>query len=418
MALVTCCPKCASEYEVTTDQLKLHDGLVRCGQCSHVFDGFACLKNALPTLTRKVPADTAPLGLPESTPVLKVLAESGEIAQPQADKPESSLASWATPPTPPIPEIPLTPPTATPTPAAPAAPTSSLASDVAPKPSLPSQDGPFVPSVDRQQAATYPALGRQEPRLRNLETKTAGVSQEPVEPSLGQLDETTWQPDPREPSLGGIMSRSESPSAVKADANVQPKVQLFGEARVKGDDPSAFGRTVPEFLEDDDEVSAGASVMWLVGAFVLVIALIVQTLVVFRNDIVAAAPSLRPLLVQLCQTLSCDVSYVRQIDRIFIVGSSLQQAPDTQVGANQRAYVLRLTLQNRSAYPQPWPALMLTLTDASGTAVIKKALLPSVFLPPELLEGPMASRQEVGLDVPLTVDGLNISGYELERFFP
>jgi len=62
--------------------------------------------------------------------------------------------------------------------------------------------------------------------------------------------------------------------------------------------------------------------------------------------------------------------------------------------------------------------LMLDLTDASGTAVIKRALLPSEFLPPDLLDGPMQARQELALEIPLTVNGLSVSGYELERFFP
>jgi hypothetical protein len=198
----------------------------------------------------------------------------------------------------------------------------------------------------------------------------------------------------------------------------EPPVSVMGESRLKGDDPSAFGRRVPEFLEDQESEPEGRSVLWIVGSILLALVLIVQSLVVFRNDIVATVPNLRGLLVQLCQPLACDVSYVRQIDRIFIVGSSLQQASDGPATGNQRAYVLRLTLQNRAAYEQPWPALMLTLTDASGTPVIKKALMPSEFLPPSLLEGPLAPRQEVALDIPVTVQGLNISGYELERFFP
>ncbi|MCD8505287.1 MAG: DUF3426 domain-containing protein [Burkholderiaceae bacterium] len=397
MALVTCCPKCASEYEVTTDQLKVHDGLVRCGQCSHVFDGFACLKNALPTLTRKVTVNPVTPDLTASTPVLNVLAEAGDAPPPQ------------------LPTTPSTPAEPTAVPAH--SPVVNIEPSVKAEQPLPPQDGPFVPSVDRNRA-TFSGYGRQEPGLRSVDPKTRGLSQDSIEPSLGGLDQANWQSDSREPSLGAIAPAVQPPGTRSTEQRPEPKLQLFGESRLKGDDPSAFGRTVPEFLEDDDEVSESASVMWLVGSIVLALALIIQTLVVFRNDIVAAAPSLRPLLVQLCQPLSCDVSYVRQIDRIFIVGSSLQQAPDAQASVNQRAYVLRLTLQNRSSYPQPWPALMLTLTDASGTAVIKKALLPSAFLPPELLEGPMASRQELGLDIPLIVDGLNISGYELERFFP
>lgn len=399
MALLTRCPKCESEYEVTSDQLKLRDGLVRCGQCSQVFDGFACLKDDLPTLTRKA-ADLSAKRTPNApTLIPDTLARPHAVADGEVSH-NASIESGATSAFQPIPR------------------TSSTGNPdlgtFIDKPASASAE-PFVPSVDRRNPPADAPLGRQEPAWRLGHATPA--ADESIEPSLGRLDESVLRSDAREPSFEGATLPGTVLSS-EATPRRDPQVRVFGESRLKGDDPSAFGRTVPEFLEDEEEVSETTSILWLLGSIVLALVLVIQSLVVFRNDIVASMPSLRPLLAHLCQPLSCEVSYVRQIDRIFIVGSSLQQAPDASVSGNQRAYVLRLTLQNRGAYPQPWPALMLTLTDASGTAVIKKALLPSEFLPPNLLEGPMATRQEVGLDIPLTVDGLNISGYELERFFP
>lgn len=43
MALVTLCPECNTTFRVTTEQLKVHSGDVRCGQCQHVFNSFATL---------------------------------------------------------------------------------------------------------------------------------------------------------------------------------------------------------------------------------------------------------------------------------------------------------------------------------------------------------------------------------------
>lgn len=43
MALVTRCPNCATAFRVTTQHLQAHGGDVRCGQCEHVFNGFATL---------------------------------------------------------------------------------------------------------------------------------------------------------------------------------------------------------------------------------------------------------------------------------------------------------------------------------------------------------------------------------------
>lgn len=394
MGLVTCCPKCESEYEVTADQLKLHDGLVRCGQCSHVFDGFACLKDALPTLTQKVSSQ----------------------AQQKTQQTEESIP---TPAATPVLSVPVSQPASQPIPPVNRASTDGNApfSVVEAKRQAltdSSKTGPFVPSVDRQPAPSLSGLGRREPALGAASSVRS--SDEPIEPSIGSFELTDLEHQAREPTLGTLPSGVDPVSAKRAESPSLARV--LGESRIRGDDPSAFGRTVPEFLEEEEEISEGASIMWLLGSIILAVVLIVQSLVVFRNDIVVAAPGMRPLLVQLCKPLSCEVSHVRQIEQIFVVGSKLQQAPDATVVGNQRSYVLTLTLQNRSSYPQPWPALMLTLTDASGTAVIKKALLPSTFLSPSLLEGPMKPRQEVGLEIPLIVEGLSISGFEVGRFFP
>lgn len=43
MALITCCPDCATAFRVTPLQLQVHGGDVRCGHCAHIFNGFATL---------------------------------------------------------------------------------------------------------------------------------------------------------------------------------------------------------------------------------------------------------------------------------------------------------------------------------------------------------------------------------------
>lgn len=54
MSLVTRCPKCHADFAVKLEQLQALDGLVRCGACAHIFDGFASLQSQLPTLTQRL----------------------------------------------------------------------------------------------------------------------------------------------------------------------------------------------------------------------------------------------------------------------------------------------------------------------------------------------------------------------------
>lgn len=43
MNLVTTCPHCQTTFKVTTEQLNAHEGDVRCGQCSQIFNAFEML---------------------------------------------------------------------------------------------------------------------------------------------------------------------------------------------------------------------------------------------------------------------------------------------------------------------------------------------------------------------------------------
>ena len=62
MALATRCPACQTTFRVVADQLKLRQGLVRCGQCRHVFNGIEQMKylaNATEAVTPHPPAAEA-----------------------------------------------------------------------------------------------------------------------------------------------------------------------------------------------------------------------------------------------------------------------------------------------------------------------------------------------------------------------
>ena len=67
MSLITRCPKCHSDFVVKLEQLQALDGLVRCGTCSHIFDGFATLESQLPTLTQRPGVEPTRFSTPAAT---------------------------------------------------------------------------------------------------------------------------------------------------------------------------------------------------------------------------------------------------------------------------------------------------------------------------------------------------------------
>ncbi len=314
MSLVTRCPKCQSDFVVSLEQLRAHDGLVRCGQCKHIFDGEAALVSNLPTLTS--------------------LAANTRVADP------------------------------------------SRAATVAQR-----------PVATMTPAAPQPAV------LRHRERQAA-------EPT----------PTVREPILNDRLDATPG-------ERPEPAISVQGEARLRGDN-SGVGRTPPEFLADEEQNAGLKNLIWGFASFFAFVFLLVQLAYIYRNDLVTSIPGLRPALSVLCESLKCEVSLVRHLDRITIDGSSLESPNEPQAEGRPTAMTLVFSMRNRLTQPQPWPHLLVELKDASNTPVVRKRLAPADYLPAQFKDKPFLPNQELNLRLPIEVTGLQITGFQLTRYFP
>lgn len=317
MSLVTRCPKCHHDFLASLDELRMHEGLVRCGNCANIFDAYANLESQLPTLTRRANALQPQTS---SDPYTHVVA-------PEQDQ---------------------------------------------------HFDGPLAGNE------LEPAV------LRHRQNAQSFVAhQMPVEVSM--------RPD---------------------DLRSDPVLSVQGEARLPLGQMNTAARRTPDFLSEDEGAAVFMRVLWSVASVVAVLALIAQALYIYRNDIATRLPILQPVLTSVCAKIGCDISLSRHLERISIDASSLQQS-GTVVAEGQPAELsLRLTMRNRYDKNQPWPHLSLSLKDASGTTVARKTIAPHQYLPSSLIDQPFAAGQEVSLLLPLTVNGLQINGFQLDKFFP
>ena len=99
MSIITKCPGCGTTFRVTPQQLQAQHGMVRCGRCASVFDGF----KTLATLSELTPLEAAPTEVPrearptaaETTPHAEEvrIEPVGEApaAQPPQDAPAATL---------------------------------------------------------------------------------------------------------------------------------------------------------------------------------------------------------------------------------------------------------------------------------------------------------------------------------------
>ncbi len=378
MSLVTRCPKCQSDFMVSLEQLRVHQGLVRCGSCTHIFDGHAALESQLPVLTQRAEhvRETFVTSGEKLAPAVQTTGRGAEqvFGSPLRQDPEQTSGLNRVP---------------------------NRLSVQAPA------QAPSAPSVLRRRAQTGAELAP-EPE------EPFSALQPEREPRFGR--ESTFEQTPtygREPTLERASGMDPEPTFER-----EPALRVQGEPRLRGENRLAAGRGTPDFLIDETPLDGLRRGLWTLLAVLAGALLLLQLMYVYRNEVVTRVPSLLPMARAACVQLKCEVSFVRHLERITIDSTALEQLAGAQAEGQASSLTLKFSMRNRLDKIQPWPHLSVELKDASGTPVLRKVLAPESYLPASMAARPFGAQQEVHLSVPLVVNGLQISGVQLNRFFP
>ena len=116
--------------------------------------------------------------------------------------------------------------------------------------------------------------------------------------------------------------------------------------------------------------------VWAFGSLLLLCALAAQYVYLYRGDIAAAAPDLRPQLVDWCQSLGCTIDLPQRPRQISIEASDMQAADV----ANPGLVILTATLRNQAAVTLGYPALDVVLTNTREHTVARRIFLPAEYL--------------------------------------
>lgn len=422
MALTTRCPQCGTTFKVVPDQLRVRNGLVRCGACSTVFDGRACLLPAAGAAPQSVPPAAHPAPAPDF----------------------SRIAPWDDEPEPP--RAPVAPPYS-----APAVPPAVLRGRDDIRRRAEPADGVQEPEQDDDDLADDWADGSADRQARHRAADDAIARDDesprwtvPVSVQPGHRADAAPRGAPAEPSFTIGRARADVRDAERDDEyddeyagerrddyqedyrdDHDPDREdagepVLGDARTRYSSATDVGRAPPEFLDQDREERHGLlRKLWGYACLIGLIALGLQLLYAYRTDIANSVPILRPVLETACQPLGCSVGYARRLDRILILASSLQ--PPTGAAAiddGRSRLVLTVNLRNSHDKPQHWPAVVLDLNDLSDTVVVRRVLRPEDYLTPEQLRGPFAPNSDLKISVPIEVTGVQVNGFQLSKFFP
>ncbi|MBD8564427.1 zinc-ribbon domain-containing protein [Oxalobacteraceae sp. CFBP 8763] len=355
MALATQCPHCGTQFRVAADQLKLRGGIVRCGACQQIFDGNSALVDLAVGPAQVVAAPIeAPAEVPspasiDETPVETLTPVSEPVTQQEPDpEPAPTPASTPEPDTLPAPE-----PSREHTADSIGPPTLLLRESSGGSPPIVSN----VPASPRNRAA--------EARARRVKAATPHIDEAPKPP-----------PPPPKP---------------------KPDIDE------------------PEFVRSTRQREASSKttrIALAVGSVLLLIVLVVQAAVSFRDVLAARHPGLRPALVSTCALLGCSVNLPARPEQLVIETGEL-----ITLGGN--AYTFSTVLRNQGDMALAWPSLELTLNDLDDKPLVRRVFAPRDYAGAAATAPTgFAARGEQQVRIHFRLEGAEPSGYHIAVFYP
>lgn len=184
-----------------------------------------------------------------------------------------------------------------------------------------------------------------------------------------------------------------------------PQLGLFDPSRKPAPAPAAAAdEPLPEFLIEEADPSRWRPWLWFVLCLAAIGALGAQAYRM-RTELTTLVPELRPAFEAGCRLAGCVLPLPRRPELIRIVSDDMHDDRDRQV------YVLNALLRNAGRFPQQYPDLELTLTDA-GKPVTRRVLRPAEYAGARAGGGFEAGAEEP-LRVFIDARQVRASGYEL-----
>lgn len=353
--MLTLCPRCATTFRVTPEQLRARQGRVRCGSCQAVF-------NALDTLIDEPPP--APVfEAPPSVEPAAAFAPAPLTLAPVAPLPET-VASVAPAPEP-APEA-VSPEFATP---------AWVLASTTPE-----------PAPEEAAAAPEPEEMRAEPEPEEIRT----------EPAPEEASTTAVLPAAAPATMPAATEAAAAPPAATDNAP-QPNLADRLKAATELEPPAPPRRR---------------RWPWALGTAAAVVLLLFQAALRFRTELAVLHPETKPALVALCAAVGCQVSLPRRPEMLNIETSDLH--PD---GPGKLA--LTASLRNRAPFAQEYPYLELTLTDTGDQPLARRAIAPANYLQAAAAGTTgLGAGSELAINLAVTAPELNAAGYRLYVFYP
>ena len=417
--MLTRCPACQTVFRLRPEQLHARRGEVRCGHCFHPFnalehalerpvdeapatpppapDFFVLEDKPAPTLGGSSPASMLDFGIPEPEPEAEPQREPARAEKPGPFAWEGDLEAE--------PQVRAAPPAAADDALANA---SAPAFEPAPQP-RPAPSASFKPTTyepaETALPKVFPGVLRSGRRPPPLAAAQPAAPDDAIASPDASTDITLPPSTPESTWAASDVPEERAPRDVTEDAAPEALDAASDEPDLARLD-ATYGRP-PRKAHPALRALGGMLVVALTALLGL------QTTYLYRMEIARDLPGLRPLLTEACARAGCTIPYPQDAERIAIEASDLQAEP-----GKPGRYLLHATLNNRAEYPQRWPHLELTLTDAGDNPMSRRVLAPAEWMNPAETAEAFPPRNAIELRLPFEVPGLAPTGYRIYAFYP
>ena len=146
----------------------------------------------------------------------------------------------------------------------------------------------------------------------------------------------------------------------------------------------------------------------LLSLFLLALA-VLQSVYFMRIKIAAEYPQFKPLLVQGCAYLRCDISLPQNLDLLVIDDSDMQEDENYQGVINFSS-----SLVNNANYAQTYPNIELTLTNVDDQPVLRRLIKPIEYVRPDAKQSAgIAAHEEIRIKLAIHPSDLAVAGYRV-----
>lgn len=156
--------------------------------------------------------------------------------------------------------------------------------------------------------------------------------------------------------------------------------------------PKRRKRATPSFVRRTVHAPHRPTPRWL-WAIAGGLALLAGLQIVFADRArLAADTRWRPGLVSVCEVLHCTIPPWREPTAFAMLGRDVRQHPYMPGALRVDA-----TFRNNARWPQPWPELVLTLSDINGRALGMRTFSPQEYLDRKMTQKEIASGQSAAI---------------------